>query len=62
MVGARITYWERRGAYKVLVRKPKGNRPFGRHRHRWEDTIKMDLEEVGRGCGDWMELAKDKEM
>jgi len=40
---------ERRGVYRVLVRKPEGKRPLGRHRHRWEDNIKMDLQEVG--CG-----------
>ena len=47
--------------HKVLVGKPEGRRLLGRQRHRWEDNIKMDLEEVGRGCGDWMELAKDRE-
>ena len=52
---------ERRGVYKVLVGKPEGNRQFGRPRRRWEDNIKMDLEEVGRGCGDWMELARDRD-
>ena len=41
--------------------KPDGKRPLGRTRHRWEDNIKMDLQEVGRGCGDWMELAQDKD-
>ena len=46
--------------HKVLVRKPEGKRPFGRPRRRWED-IKMDLQEVGRGCGDWMELAQDRD-
>ena len=45
---------ERRGVYRVLVGKPEGKRPLGRPRRRWEDNIKMDLEEVGRGCGDWM--------
>ena len=40
--------------------KPDGNRPLGRPRHRWEDNIKMDLE-VGGGCGDWMELAEDRD-
>ena len=40
--------------------KPDGKRPLGRPRRRWEDNIKMDLEEVGRGCGDWMELAQDR--
>ena len=38
--------------HKVLVEKPEGKRPLGRPRRRWEDSIKMDLEEVGRGCGD----------
>ena len=52
---------EGRGVHKVLVGKPEGKRPFGRPRRRWEDNIKMDLEEVGRGCGDWMELAQDWE-
>jgi hypothetical protein len=38
---------ERRGAYRVLVGKPEGRRPLGRPRRRWEDNIKMDLQEVG---------------
>ena len=46
---------------KVLVGKPEGKRPLGRPRRGWEGNIKMDLEEVGRGCGDWMELAKDRD-
>ena len=50
---------EGRSVHKVLVGKPEGKRPLGRPRRRWEDNIKMDLEEVGRGCGDWMELAQD---
>ena len=41
--------------------KPDGKRPMGRPRCRWEGNIKMDLEEVGRGCGDWMELAQDRD-
>jgi len=40
---------ERRGVYRVLVGKPEGKRPLGRPRRRWEDNIKMDLQEVGRG-------------
>ena len=40
--------------------KPEGKRPFGRHRRRWEDNIKMDLQEVGGG-GDLMELAQDRD-
>jgi hypothetical protein len=39
--------------------RPERKRPLGRPRHRWEDNIKVDLEEVGGGCGDWMELAQD---
>ena len=50
---------EGRGVYRVLVGKPEGKRQFGRPRCRWEDNIKMDLQEVGVGCGDWMELAQD---
>ena len=47
--------------HKGLVGKPDGKRPLGRQRRRWEDNIKMDLEELGRGCGDWMELAQDSD-
>jgi len=50
-----------RGVYRVRVEKPEGKRPFGRLRRRWEDNIKMDLQEVGGGCGDWMELAQDRD-
>ena len=52
---------EGRDVHKVLVGKPEGKRPLGRARRRWEDNIKMDLEEVGRGCGDWMELVQDRD-
>ena len=52
---------EGRGVQKVLVGKPEGKSPLGRPRRRWEDNIKMDLQEVVRGCGDWMELAKDRD-
>jgi len=45
------------GVRRVLVGKPKGKRLLGKPRSRWEDNIKMDLQEVGGGCGDWMELA-----
>jgi hypothetical protein len=47
--------------HRVLVGKPEGKRPLGRPRRRWEDNIKMDLQEVGRGRGDWMELAQDRD-
>jgi len=50
---------EGRGVYRVLVGKPEGKRPFGRARRRWEDNIKMDLEEVGCGGMDWMSLVQD---
>ena len=49
-----------RGVHRVLLGKPEGKRSFGRPRRRWEDNIKMDLQEVGRG-GDWMELAQDRD-
>ena len=47
--------------HKVLVGKPEGKRPLGRPRRRWEDNVKMDLEEVGRGRGDWTKLVKDRD-
>ena len=53
--------WEGRGVYRVLVGKSEGKRPLGRLRRRWEDNIKMDLQEVRGGCGDWMELAQDRD-
>ena len=52
---------EVRGVYRVQVRKPEGNRPLGRHRHRWEDNIKMDPQEVGCGGMEWIELAQDRD-
>jgi len=52
---------EKRGVYRVLVGKPKGKKPLGRPRHRWEDNIKMDLQEVGCGGMDWIELAEDRD-
>ena len=50
---------ERRGVYRVLVGKPGGKRSLGRPRRRWEDNIKMCLQEVGYGCMDWIELAQE---
>jgi len=52
---------EGRGVYRVLVGKPEGKRPLGRPRHRWEDNIKMDLQEVVRGGMDWIDLAQDRD-
>jgi len=51
---------ERRGVYGVLVGKP-GKRPLGRPRRRWEDSIKMELHEMGCGSMDWIELAQDRD-
>ena len=53
--------WESRGIYRALVGKPEGRRPLGRPKPRWEDNIKMDLQEVGCGGTDWIELAKDSD-
>ena len=50
---------EGRDVHRVLVGKPEGIRPLGRRR--WEDNIKMDVQEVGGGCGDWMDLAQDRD-
>jgi len=52
---------ERRGVYRVLVREHEGKRPLGRPRRRWEDNIKMNLQEVGCGGMDWIELAQDRD-
>jgi len=52
---------ERRGVYRVLMGKPEGKRPLGRCRCRWEDNIKMDLQEVGCGGMDWIELTQDRD-
>ena len=48
---------ERRDVHRVLVGKPEGKRPLGIPRHRWEDNIKMDLQEVGCGDIEWNKLA-----
>jgi hypothetical protein len=66
VIKSRIMRWagrlprmgQRRVLYRVLVGKPKGKRPLG---HRWEDNIEMDLQEVGCGCMDWIELAQDRD-
>ena len=61
--GACSTYGreEMRGVYRVLVGKPERKRPLARSRRRWEDNIKMDLQEVGCGGMDWIELAQDRD-
>jgi len=50
-----------RGVYRVLVGRPEGKRPLGRPRRRWEDNIKMDLQEVGGDFEDLMELTQDRD-
>ena len=52
---------EGKGVHRVLVGKPEGKRPLERPRRRWEDNIKMDLQEVGGVCKAWMELAQDRD-
>jgi hypothetical protein len=52
---------EERGVYRVLVGKPEGKGPLGRPRRRWEDNIKMDLQEVGCGGMHWIALAQDRD-
>jgi hypothetical protein len=52
---------ERRCVYRVLVGKPERKKPLGRHRRRWEDSIKTDLQEFGSGGMDWIELAHDRD-
>jgi hypothetical protein len=52
---------KRRGVYRVLVGKPEGKRPLWRTRRRWQDNIKVDLQEVICGGTDWIELAQDKD-
>ena len=51
---------EDRSAFKILIRKPTGKRPLGRPRRRWEDNIRMDLEEIGINAGNWVDSAQDR--
>ena len=68
VVKSRIMRWtghvarmgEERGVHRVLVGKPEGKRPLGRPRRRWEDNIKMDLQEVGGSRGNWMGSVQDR--
>ena len=52
---------EETGVYRVLVGKPEGRRPLGRHRRRWVDNIRTDLQEVGCGYMEWIGLAQDRD-
>jgi hypothetical protein len=56
---ARMGEW--RGAYRILVGRPEGMRPLGRPRRRWEDNIKIDLQEVGWEGMDWIDMAQDRD-
>jgi hypothetical protein len=49
-----------RGVYRVLVGRPKGKRPLGRQRHKWEDKIKMDLRDIGISGANWIWLAQNR--
>jgi hypothetical protein len=51
---------EGRGVYRVLVERPEGKRPLGRPRRRWEDSIKMDLREIGIDGTNWIQLGQDR--
>ena len=50
---------EGRSAFKILTGKPTGKRPLGRPRRRWEDNIRMDLEEIGINADNWVDSAQD---
>jgi hypothetical protein len=55
------TNWEKRNAYRILVGNPERKRPVGRTRRRWVDNIRMDLNEIGWGGMDWIDLAQDRD-
>ena len=61
MGGTCSTYGKRKGVHRVLVGKPEGKRPLGRSRRRWQDNIKMDLQEVGCEGTDWIDLVQDRD-
>ena len=52
---------EGRSAFKILTGKPTGKRPLGRPRRRWEDNIRMDLEEISINAGNWVDSAQDRD-
>ena len=60
-MGGHVALWGRRHVCRVLVGKSEGKRPLGRLRRRWNDNIKMDLQEVGCGSMDWIYLAQDRD-
>ena len=52
---------EGRSAFKILIPKPTGKRPLGRSRRRWEDNIRLDLEEIGINAENWVDSAQDRD-
>ena len=56
-----ICIYESRSAFKILTGKPTGKRPLGRPTRRWEDNIRMDLEEIGINAGTWVDSAQDRD-
>jgi hypothetical protein len=52
---------ERRVVYRILLEKPEGKRPLGRLRRRWEDNINIDIQEMGCGGMDWIDLVQDRD-
>ena len=52
---------EGRSAFKILTGKPTGKSPLERPRRRWEDNIRMDLEEIGINAGNWVDSAQDRD-
>ena len=59
-VGHVVRMEEGRSAFKILTDKPTGKRPLGRPRRRWEDNIRIDLEEIGINAGNWDDSAQDR--
>jgi hypothetical protein len=57
-----VALWGRTGVYRVLVGTPEGKSSIGRPRRRWEDNIKIDLQELGCGAVDWIDVAQDRDM
>jgi len=61
MGGTCSIYGESRGVYRVLLGKPEGKKPLGTPRLRWENIIKMNLQDVGFECMDWIDVAQDRD-
>jgi len=60
MDGTSMAHGEVRNVYKILIGKPEGNRPLGKHWRRWEDNIRMDVRKIGREGVDWIHLAQER--